>query len=233
MNDDSFIKLIDDIKPRIHNIEENRLELKSLKNVQSTMEELIVNAKESYHEIFNFYDQDFIKRAIMINNSNYQEQIKKYDSSKYLLSADNPDLTNLPQYQEALIYVDNLYKYLYGLYESINLDYNNKREDLEIQELFYKYYIIFNKDNVFVKDIDEFLSVIELSDLDGQDRINIYKNVIRSNLKYYLKENEIDINNNKPLIYDNKMLDKDNIKKENLMLNMDTLDIKREDKNAK
>ena len=77
MIDNSLAKLLDNIEPKILNIEENRIELKSLKSVQKTMDELIDNAKESYHEILNFYDQDFIKRAIMINHSNYDELIDK------------------------------------------------------------------------------------------------------------------------------------------------------------
>ena len=145
MIDNSLAKLLDNIEPKILNIEENRVELKALKNVQRTMEELIENANDSYHEILNFYDQDFVKRAIMINNSNCEEMIQKYDSSKYLLKTEDSNLKELPQYQEALIFVEDLYKYLYGLFESINLEFEEKKEKLEIQELYNKYYVILKK----------------------------------------------------------------------------------------
>lgn len=228
MIDNSLAKLLDNIEPKILNIEENRIELKSLKSVQKTMDELIDNAKESYHEILNFYDQDFIKRAIMINHSNYDEIIQKYDSSKYLLNIVNPNLKELPQYQEALSFMDYLYKYLYGLKESIDVDFECKREKLEVQELLNKYYVILKKDNFFIKDIDDFLTFIELNNLNNQDRINIYKLVFNSNVKQYLKTSEIlfddgiNIDNIENLINDNQDLLKENyVETDDIKLKLD------------
>ena len=195
MIDNSLAKLLDNIEPKILNIEENRVELKSLKSVLRTMEELIEDAKDSYREILNFYDQDFIKRAIMINNSNYDKIIQKYDSSKYLLKTDDSKLKELPQYQEALTFMDDLYGYLYGLYESIKLDFQDKKEKMELQELLNKYYLILKKDKIFIRDVDEFLVFIELNNLNIEDRINIYKLVIDSNLNQYLKTSEIKFDN--------------------------------------
>lgn len=228
MIDNSLAKLLDNIEPKILNIEENRIELKSLKSVQKTMDELIDDAKESYHEILNFYDQDFIKRAIMINHSNYDEIIQKYDSSKYLLNIEDPNLKELPQYQEALSFMDYLYKYLYGLKESIDVDFECKREKLEVQELLNKYYVILKKDNFFIKDIDDFLTFIELNNLNDQDRINIYKLVFNSNVKQYLKTSEIlfddgiNIDNIEDLINHNQDLLKENyIETDDIKLKLD------------
>ena len=193
MIDNSLAKLLENIEPKIRNIEENRVELKALKDVQRTMSELIECAKESFLEIIDFYDQDFIMRSIKINNSNYKELIEKYNSSKYLLKIDDSNIKELPQYQEALNFMDFLYEYLYGLYESINMDFKIKKENLEIQELFNKYYIILNKDDIYIKDIDDFLTFIELNNVNDQDRINIYKLVIESNLKKYLSSSDIEL----------------------------------------
>lgn len=194
MIDNSLSNLLDNVEPKIQNIVENRVELKSLKNVQRTMEELIENAKNSYQGIIDFYDQDFIIRAIKINNSNYRELIQKYNSSKYLLKTDNSNLKELPQYQDALDYMDFLYQYLYGLYESINYDYKIKREKLEVKELLNKYYLLLKKDDIYIGDINEFLTFIDLNNVNNQDRINLYKLIINANLKKYFKSPEIELN---------------------------------------
>ena len=47
MIENSLAKLLDSIEPRILNIDDNRVELKALKDVQRTMEELIDNSKNS------------------------------------------------------------------------------------------------------------------------------------------------------------------------------------------
>ena len=193
MIDNSLIKLLENIEPKIQNIEENRIELKELKAVRKTMNELIESAKDSYQNIIDFYDQDFIMRAIKIKNSDYKKLIDKYNSSRYLLKTDNSNLKELPQYQEALSFMDYLYQYLYGLYESINMDFKIKKENLEIQEIFNKYYGLLSKDNIYIKDIDEFLTFIELNNIENQDRVNLYKLVINSNLKRYLKSSDIEL----------------------------------------
>lgn len=228
MIDNSLTKLLEDIEPKVQDIEENRVELKDLKSVQSTMEELIESAKESCQEIINFYDQDFIMRAIKIKNSNYNDVIKKYNSSKYLLKINDSKLKELPQYLDALDFMDFLYKYLYDLYESINLDYKIKREKLEVQELLNKYYIILNKDEIYVKDIDEFLTFIELNKVSDEDRINIYKKIIECNAKQYFKsleikfDNGIGVSNIENLLKENyELLNKNYIERDDLKLKLD------------
>ena len=225
MIDNSLTKLLKEIEPKIRNIEENRLELKTLGDVHQTMEELMDLSKDSYEEILNFYDQDFIFRAIKIKNDNSKNLIEKYHSAKYLLQNKNPELKGLPQYQEALKFMDYLYKYLSGLSESINLDYKFKSENLEIQELFNKYYRILSRDVIYVKDIDEFLTFIELNKLPAEDRLDIYIQINKANIKQYTKSIEMKLYENinvedvKELLNKNEILlyqeyfQEDNLKK--------------------
>lgn len=195
MSDNSLTKLLAVVEPKIQNIEDNRIECSSLKKVQETMSELIELGKISYQDIFNFYDQDFIYKAIKVGNDNSDLLIKKYESSKYLLENKNDDLKELPQFKEAIVYMEQLYQYLYGLNEKIKLDYENKQESLKIQELQNKYYNILKKDNIFVKDIDEFLTFIDLNKLDIIDRLNILIQINKSNIKNYVKTDNILIGN--------------------------------------
>ena len=191
MNDNSLSKLLQEIEPKVHNIEDNRIEVKALRDVFNTMQELIELSKTSYNEIFHFYDQDFIIRAIKIGNQNYNELIRQYESAKYLLESNNSNLKELPQYKEALDYIDYLYQYLSGLYEKINLDFTKKKEDLEIKELLNKYYRILLKKNTFIEDIDEFITFIEFCNMDDADKLNIYRYVYKLNIKQYTKSMNI------------------------------------------
>lgn len=197
MNDNSLTKLLEEVEPRIQNIEENRIELKALGDVRRTIQELMdLSRNNSYEEILNFYDQEFIYRAIKIKNDKSKELIDKYHSSKYLLQNKNPDLKGFPQYQEALNYMNFLYEYLLGLSKDINLDFKRKSQNLEIQELLNKYYYILNQNEIFVKNIDEFLTFIKLCDVSLQDKLNIYIKINKANLKQYTKSIKIKLNEN-------------------------------------
>ena len=194
MDDNSLKKLLEFIEPKIQNIAEHRMECISLKSVRATMMDLVELGTKSYKEILNFYDQDFIFKAIKIGNSNSDMLIDKYKSAKYLLENDN--LQELPQFKEALNFMEQLEQYLLGLNEKIKLDYESKSESLELEELFNKYFNLLNKDNIFIKDIDEFFAFLDLNNLDINDRLNILITVNKANIKNYVTTNDIDIGNN-------------------------------------
>ena len=196
MIDNSLKKLLENIEPKIQNIEEHRIELKTLDEVNRTMQELMELSESSHEEILNFYDQDFIFRAIKIKNPNFEDLITKFHSSKYLLKNKDIRIKELPQYQESLKFIDYLYEYFKGLYEEIKFDYQTKQKDLEIEELQNKYYLLLNKDNVFIQDIDEFLTFIDIDQVSDLDKLNIYKQICKDNLKQYTKSDKIKLDDN-------------------------------------
>ena len=204
-------KLLTFIEPKILDIEENRVENASLKKVSETMQEL-VEIGESYSELLDFYDQEFIFKAIKIGNSNADELINRYKTSKYLLKGKNQNLQELPQFKEALNYMSQLYQYLYGLNEKIKLDYEEKNNNLQIQELLNKYYNILNRQNIFIKDVDEFLMFLDLNKLDISTRLDILIYINKCNIKNYITTNDIKIDENinlsnlTKLLEDNKAL---------------------------
>ena len=67
---DSLAKLLAYIEPIILNIHDNRIEVKALKSVYDSIKELIELGKNSYLDILEYYDQDFIVKAIKIKSSN-------------------------------------------------------------------------------------------------------------------------------------------------------------------
>ena len=196
MNNNSLAKLLYDIEPKIKNIENNRVELKYLKDVYDTFSELICNSEKSYDELLDFYDQDFIYKAIKIGNDNAFELIEKYKSTRYLLKNKDPMLQELPQFKEAINFIQFLHQYLYGLYQKIQKDYNDKKEQMNIEEILNKYYSILNKDNIFVKNIDEFITFLDLNEISATDKLNIMILINKSNIKNYVVSNDIYISNN-------------------------------------
>ncbi|MBR3661040.1 MAG: hypothetical protein IKN63_03950 [Bacilli bacterium] len=196
MSDNSLKELLAVVEPKIRNIEENRVESTSLRSVHETMEELIEIGQNSYKEILDFYDQDFILKAIKIGNSNADMLIEKYKVSKYLLKSDNAKLQELPQFKESISYMEQLYGYLYGLNKKIELDYETKSEALQIQELLNKYYNLLNKDNIFIEDIDEFITFLDLNELDSEKRLDILIYINKCNIEKYRTINDIYIGDN-------------------------------------
>lgn len=206
MSDNSLAKLLYSIEPKIQNIEENRIELKALKDVYETILELTSEGEKSYDEILDFYDEEFIFRAIKIGNSNASELIDKYKSSRYLLKNKNPNLQELPQFKDAINYIQSLYQYLYGLCQKIRKDYEYKTEKLNLQEIYNKYYNLLKKDDIFIKDIDDFLMFLDLNEISISDKLNILILINKFNLKNYITTNDINIFNDIKLSDIDKMI---------------------------
>lgn len=212
MNDNSLLKLLADVEPKIQDIEENRIEVKALKDVLTTLNELVNGGNMSYDEILDFYDQDFIFKAIKIGNVDSDTLINKYKSSKYLLKNKDSKIKELPQYKESMNYIDSLYQYLYGLCQKIKIEYENKVEKLNIKEILNKYYLLLNKENIFIKNINEFIVFLDLNNLSASERLDILILINKNNIKNYVISNDIEISNDiklsdiKKIINDNNEL---------------------------
>ena len=68
---DSLKKLLTYIEPKILNIQDKRVEILSLGDSYKTLKEIVDLGQNSYRDILEFYDQDFIIRFIKISNDNY------------------------------------------------------------------------------------------------------------------------------------------------------------------
>ena len=193
---DSLAKLLAYIEPIILNIHDNRIEVKALKSVYDSIKELIKLKKNSYLDILEYYDQDFIVKAIKIKSSNVENNwISKYETSKYLLKNQNSNLKDFPQYKEAIQFMETLFTYLCNLYQEISLEYESKNDKLQQQELFNKYYILFRKNNIFITDIWEFLTFLDLTKISLEEKLDILIFVNKCNIKNYITTNDIMLTN--------------------------------------
>ena len=188
---DSLKKLLTYIEPKILNIQDKRVEILSLGDSYKTLKEIVDLGQNSYRDILEFYDQDFIIRCIKISNDNYINNLDLYKSSKYLLRKNDSNLLELPQYKQAISYMERLFTYLIDLYHQTKLDYDNLKEELEKLEILNKYYLLFTKENFFVDDIEEFILFMQLVDIPKIDKLNLLILVSKFNVKTYTLTNDV------------------------------------------
>ena len=188
---DSLKKLLTYIEPKILNIQDKRVEILSLGDSYKTLKEIVDLGQNSYRDILEFYDQDFIIRCIKISNDNYINNLDLYKSSKYLLRKNDSNLLELPQYKQAISYMERLFTYLIDLYHQTKLDYDNLKEELEKLEILNKYYLLFTKENFFVDDIEEYLLFMQLVDIPKIDKLNLLILVSKFNVKTYTLTNDV------------------------------------------
>ena len=227
---DSLKKLLTYIEPKILNIQDKRVEILSLGDSYKTLKEIVDLGQNSYRDILEFYDQDFIIRCIKISNDNYIDNLELYKSSKYLLRKNDSNLLELPQYKQAISYMERLFTYLIDLYHQTKLDYDNLKEELEKLEILNKYYLLFTKENFFVDDIEEFILFMQLVDIPEIDKLNLLILVSKFNVKTYTLTNDVIIapdiylsdiksilqNNQEKL--DNNLLNDNNLELDNKIL---------------
>ena len=94
-------------------------------------------------------------------------------------------MKELPQYQDAIKYMDFLINYLNELWQKVTEEYNLKSDNLKNQELLNKYYLILKSDNVFIKDALEFIDFLNKVEFTLEERYEILLYVNRCNIKNY------------------------------------------------
>ena len=192
---DSLAKLLEYIDPKISNIQDNRIEFKSLTTVYQTLFEIVDLANDSCIDILDYYDQEFIIKTLKISNDDYFNNILNYNSSRYLLKNKDPNIKALPQYIEALKYIESLKKYLLDLYENIKKEYETLSNKLKEQEILNKYYNLLNKKNIFIDDISEFMNFLNICEIDLKNKLDILIYINNCNIKNYIVTNDIMITN--------------------------------------
>lgn len=188
---DSLVKLLAYIEPKILDIQDKRKELLDLESSYKVLKEIIDLGENSYQDIINFYDQNFILNCIKTSNDTYLNNLDLYKSSKYLLKSNNQNLLELPQYKEAINYIEKLFTYLIELYNLTKKKYEDLKEELEQLEILNKYYLIFSKNNIEINDIDEFLLFLQLVDIPLSDKLNVLIQVVKFNVRTYTLTNDI------------------------------------------
>ena len=176
-------KMLNLMEPYVFNIEEIN---KVLKQKEAYLNELTILNNEINDEALNLIYVDnleFLLQIITEQGSNSDE----YQAYKYVLNSNIKEVMALPQYNEALTYFENLYKYIKNRFTQMTDEYGRLLSDYERNMVINKYYLMMKENNVFILDSDEFINMLDVLELSINDKNLLLTYVLKENKKtYYL-----------------------------------------------
>ena len=171
------------IKPNIEDIDKVKNYLDQSNQEYEELNELITYVGDDYKRVTTYHNQDMIYKYLdMISISR-----TTYDAIKYLISSDNSNIYELPQYIKASKNLDTIWGYL-----------NDRKSDISerVDVLSYaymdkyiskKYYDMFSSGDIYVIDPMEFSNLIKRLEIEDSTKIEILKSTITSNINRYYK----------------------------------------------
>ena len=171
------------IKPNIEDIDKVKNYLDQSNQEYKELNELFTYVGDDYKRVTTYHNQDMIYKYLdMISISR-----TTYDAIKYLISSDNSNIYELPQYIKASKNLDTIWGYL-----------NDRKSDISerVDVLSYaymdkyiskKYYDMFSSGDIYVIDPMEFSNLIKRLEIDDSTKIEILKSTITSNINHYYK----------------------------------------------
>ena len=171
------------IKPNIEDIDKVKNYLDQSNQEYEELNELITYVGDDYKRVTTYHNQDMIYKYLdMISISR-----TTYDAIKYLISSDNSNIYELPQYIKASKNLNTIWGYL-----------NDRKSDISerVDVLSYaymdkyiskKYYDMFSSGDIYVIDPMEFSNLIKRLEIEDSTKIEILKSTITSNINRYYK----------------------------------------------
>ena len=171
------------IKPNIEDIDKVKNYLDQSNQEYEELNELFTYVGDDYKRVTTYHNQDMIYKYLdMISISR-----TTYDAIKYLISSDNSNIYELPQYIKASKNLDTIWGYL-----------NDRKSDISerVDVLSYaymdkyiskKYYDMFSSGDIYVIDPMEFSNLIKRLEIEDSTKIEILKSTITSNINHYYK----------------------------------------------
>jgi hypothetical protein len=177
------------IKPNIEDIDNVKNYLDQSNQEYEELNELIRYVGDDYKRVTTYHNQDMIYKYLdMISISR-----TTYDAIKYLISSDNSNIYELPQYIKASKNLNTIWGYL-----------NDRKSDISerVDVLSYaymdkyiskKYYDMFSSGDIYVIDPMEFSNLIKRLEIEDSTKIEILKSTITSNINHYYKKVDNDL----------------------------------------
>lgn len=175
-------KILNLMEPYVCNIDEEYQVLKQKGAYLEELGDLIYKTNELPLGILNINLSELFLDLLQKNHSNKDE----YQANKYILQTEIKEVMSLPQYEEAKKYLDNLYNYIVKNYHESKEDYQRLSKKYQKNVIINKYYHMFLDENVFVKDNDEFLKVVDSFNLELKEINDLLVYVLNENSKMYL-----------------------------------------------
>ena len=101
-------------------------------------------------KISRYENQKFLKRYLPEISSNSEE----YEANAYLIDTDNNYIHILPQYKDALNYINNFVSFLHNRKSEIEEELKRSVSNYNVRSLANKYYKVFQTRDKFVSNVD-------------------------------------------------------------------------------
>lgn len=170
----SFTNL--DEKEKEYNVKNDKLH-----DYQKLLDFINFDAKK----LNKYENQDIIKEALDAINST----IERYNAACYLLDSDDENVALLPQYRNSKNYLETLINYLKLTKDQLENSVLNLEKECAMMHLYKKYFELLKEDKPLVKDIDEFMELLDGNSLSMEDRNGILSYIIKCNVDNYKKKN--------------------------------------------
>lgn len=198
------------LEPIIIDLDSQKEELNNVKEELDNINDFLAYVSNDVKKIGKYLHQKLIHQ----NLTNMDSEVSEYEAMVYLIDTDNPSIQKLPQYQNALQYMEKVLQYFETLDTKLNDVYKELNDKCHYKSLAKKYYDLFHTDDLYIDDYNEFVNFFLTLEMDDFDKQKVLSYVIKKNVCYYRTnlheeieiDREQDLRKVQEIIYTNKGL---------------------------
>ena len=187
---DAKNKLLDLMLPYIDEYNKDEEELKTKEQKLYSLNNLLSLVDKDYLKYLEYDNDELLKEML----DGYNGDITKYNACKYILSAPYEEIKTIPQYLDAVKYIEGLYNYTRAYYDDYVLEYQEVYKKHQINVLINKYYDILKNGNSYIQDVNELEILFNKFNFNLDERIEVIASILKTNNDNYheivLEENE-------------------------------------------
>lgn len=207
---DFIKKLLAYLEPIIVDLDSQKEELDDVKEELDNLKDFLAYVSNDIKKIGKYFNQKLIHQNLININS----EVTEYEAMVYLIDTDNPSIQKLPQYQNAVQYMEKVLQYFEILDSKLSDMYRELSDKCHYKLLAKKYYDLFQNEEMYVKDNNEFVNFYLTLEMDNLDKQKVLSYVIKKNVCYYRTnlyetieiDREQDLRKVQEIIYANKGL---------------------------
>jgi len=209
-----FLKrLLACLETLIVDLDSQREELDRVKEELNNIKDFLAYISNDVKKIGEYVNQNLVHQNLININS----EVSEYEAMVYLIDTDNPNIQKLPQYQNALQYMEKVLRYFETLDSKLTDMYKELNDKCHYKSLAKKYHNLFQNEDVYIDDYNEFVNFFLTLEIDNLDKQKVLSYVIKKNVCYYRTnlheeieiDREQDLRKVQEIIYTNKGLLKD------------------------
>jgi len=198
------------LEPIIADVDSQKEELDKVKEELDKVKDFLAYVSNDLKKIGKYLEQKLVHQNLININS----EISEYEAMIYLIDTDNPNIQKLPQYQNALQYMNNILNHFKNLDLKLSDMYDELNDEYHYKSLAQKYYDLFQDENMYIENHNEFISFYSTIEMDEIDKQNILSYVLKKNVCYYRNslheefeiDREQDLHKIQEIIHTNKVL---------------------------